>query len=252
MPGHSSIPHGPLSFENLLQSVGLSEREADAVRTIVIGLTAADAAPLMGVGASTVGSYRQRAFQKLGVTTRADFLRIPECALWQEALCQDAAADDEPLGRALEPQFHNDAQRNTEGDDSPVSIRSYPLLFLKCLVISLVVVSSIALLSIFLRPKPAYLDSPNGFISSDYGDIPDVTGMRADAAAFALASAGYYPEFVPRSSLGTPGTTLCVSEIGDMKDATPDRSAIAWEGGSVSGYNLSGDWKAYVLIDVAV
>ena len=130
MPGHSSIPHGPLSFENLLQSVGLSEREADAVRTIVIGLTAADAAPLMGVGASTVGSYRQRAFQKLGVTTRADFLRIPECALWQEALCQDAAADDEPLGRALEPQFHNDAQRNTEGDDSPVSIRSYPLLFL--------------------------------------------------------------------------------------------------------------------------
>lgn len=43
-----------------------------------------------------------------------------------------------------------------------------------------------------------------------------------------------------------------MSEIGDMKDATPDRSAIAWEGGSVSGYNLSGDWKAYVLIDVAV
>lgn len=49
------------------------------MRTVVLGLTAAQAAPLIGVGASTVGSYRQRAYQKLGVSTKAEFLGL-SCA----------------------------------------------------------------------------------------------------------------------------------------------------------------------------
>lgn len=80
----SSIPHGPLSFENLLQSVGLSsEREADAVRTIVIGLTAADAAHSYGVGASTVGSATSGPSRNLASPHRPIFLEFTECALWQ-------------------------------------------------------------------------------------------------------------------------------------------------------------------------
>ena len=73
------VSHGPDGFEELLGDAKLSEREADAVRTVVLGLTAAQAAPLIGVGASTVGSYRQRAYQKLGVSTKAEFLGL-SCA----------------------------------------------------------------------------------------------------------------------------------------------------------------------------
>lgn len=240
MSDHHPIPHGPSSFEGMLQSAGLSEREADAARTVVMGLTAAEAAPLMGVGASTVGSYRQRAYQKLGVTTRAEFLRMPSCALWHKALAQEDADDDEAAKMASEPEAPANAQT------------SHLRLFLKCLLVSVIIVSAFVLLSLAQRPQPSYVGSPNGFISSDYGDIPDVTGMRADAAASALASSGYYPEFLPRASSEPPGTTLRVGEIGGMRDADEKRSAIAWEGGSASGYNVSGDWKAYVLIDVAV
>lgn len=45
MPDPASVPRGPKPFEDLLKSVGLSEREADAVRTVVLDLTAAEAAP---------------------------------------------------------------------------------------------------------------------------------------------------------------------------------------------------------------
>lgn len=238
MPDHPSISRGPSSFEDLLQNAGLSEREADAVRTVAMGLTAAEAAPLMGVEASTVGSYRQRAYQKLGVSTKAEFLSMPSCAQWQKALVQEDAPPDEIS--------------KTSSETSRSSESSYLSLFLKCLLASVAIVSVIVVISLISRPQYAYVDSPNGSITSDFGDVPDVTGMRADSAASALASAGYFPEFLPRTSSEAPGTVLRVSKIGDMKDADENRSAIAWDGGSASGYNVHGDWKAYVLIDVAV
>lgn len=49
MPDPASVPRGPKPFEDLLKSVGLSEREADAVRTVVLDLTAAEAAPPLSV-----------------------------------------------------------------------------------------------------------------------------------------------------------------------------------------------------------
>ncbi len=238
MADHLSIPHGPSSFESLLKGAGLSEREADAARTVVMGLTAADAAPLMGVGASTVGSYRQRAYQKLGVSTKAEFLRMPSCAQWQSALAQEGAPCNETS------EMTSDA---LHGSRPP-----YLRLFLKCFLASVAIVSAVVVIFLVSRPQYAYVESPNGFISSDFGDVPDVTGMRADAAASALASAGYFPEFLPSASPESPGTTIHVSEIGDMKDADENRSAVAWDGGSASGYNMHGDWKAYVLIVVAV
>ena len=238
MPDHPSIPRGPASFEDLLQNAGLSEREADAARTVVLGLTAAEAAPLMGVGASTVGSYRQRAYQKLDVSTKAEFLRIPSCAQWQKALVQEDAP--------------HDGTSKTASETRQSSRQFYLRLFLKCLLASAAIVSVVIVASLFSRPQYTYLDSPNGSITSDFGDVPDVTGMRADSAASALASAGYFPEFLPRTSSEVPGTVLRVGKIGEMKDADESRSAIAWDGGSASGYNVHGDWKAYVLIDVAV
>lgn len=229
------VPHGPDGFEALLGDAKLSEREADAVRTVVLGLTAAQAAPLIGVGASTVGSYRQRAYQKLGVSTKAEFLGLAECEEWRSSLAQEAPVEVEmpsPVGE--QPR------------------KGLGLLFLKCLAASFAIVTLIVVLSIVLQPRYSYLESPSGVVSSAYGEVPNVTGMCADAAAASLASAGYLPEFVSASSTKDPGTVLRVVEVGDIGQASSDFSSITWEGGYISGYNPGGDWKAYALIEVAV
>lgn len=86
------IEKDPADFEALVSRSGLTEREADSVRSLALGMTASEASKLMGVSASTVGSYRIRAYAKLGVTTMAEFRRLPEVARWIEdsrsvALC---------------------------------------------------------------------------------------------------------------------------------------------------------------------
>ncbi len=229
------VPHGPDEFEALLGAAGLSAREADAVRTVVLGLTAAEAAALIGVSASTVGSYRQRAYQKLGVSTKAEFSALPECAAWKSSLSQEQASETEVSG-SVDEQPH----------------KGLGTLFLKCLVASFAIVTAVVLGSVLLQPRYTYLEFPNGTVASSFGEVPNVTGMCADAAASTLASAGYLPEFFSASSAKDPGTVLRVVEVGDMSQASTDFSSITWDGGYVSGYNLGGDWKAYVLIEVAV
>lgn len=46
---------------------GLTEREAQAVRALLDGLSSREAAERLGLGASTVRNYQQRAYRKLGV-----------------------------------------------------------------------------------------------------------------------------------------------------------------------------------------
>ena len=58
MADYASISRGLEDFERLLANAGLSEREAQALRSIVLSMTAAEAAEMLGVSASTVGSYR--------------------------------------------------------------------------------------------------------------------------------------------------------------------------------------------------
>ena len=268
MPDPASVPRGPKPFEDLLKSVGLSEREADAVRTVVLDLTAAEAAPLIGVGGSTVGSYRQRAYQKLGVATKSEFLRLPACAAWRESLRREraygkgAAPANDTLnsGTRCETQVSDASESKCQSGGVEHASEKLPcerthglaFLFLKCLAVSFAMVSAFVTLFVLLQPRYSYLESPNGCISSAYGDVPNVTGMRADNAALALASEGYYPEFSTCASSDAPGTALCVAEVGDMTEAEQERSNVAWKGGSVSGYNVSGDWRAFVLIEVAV
>jgi DNA-binding NarL/FixJ family response regulator len=53
----------------------LSERERDVVRLTAEGHTAQQAAELLSVSPKTVETYRYRAMQKLGLTTRAELVR---------------------------------------------------------------------------------------------------------------------------------------------------------------------------------
>ena len=65
------IPTASQEAERDFRERGLTGREAEAARSALAGMTAAAAAREMGNGASTVGSLRQRAYQKLGVSGAA-------------------------------------------------------------------------------------------------------------------------------------------------------------------------------------
>ncbi len=69
------IPTASNEAERDFRERGLTGREADAARSALAGMTAAAAAREMGIGASTVGSLRQRAYRKLGVGGAAELAR---------------------------------------------------------------------------------------------------------------------------------------------------------------------------------
>lgn len=58
--------------EAAFASGGLTPREVDATRSIVLGITAAEAADLMHISPSTVANYRRRACDKLGLDGTKD------------------------------------------------------------------------------------------------------------------------------------------------------------------------------------
>lgn len=59
-----------------LLAAGLSEREAQICELIVSGHTAKTVARKIGVGISSVITYRKRAYQKLGVSRKSDLLEL--------------------------------------------------------------------------------------------------------------------------------------------------------------------------------
>lgn len=65
--GTADIPLASPEAERLFEERGLTDRERDAARSALAGMTAKAAAERMGVSSSTVGSLRQRAYHKLGV-----------------------------------------------------------------------------------------------------------------------------------------------------------------------------------------
>lgn len=69
------IPIADSSAERAFDECGLTKKERLAARSILAGMTAADAARIMGLSTSTVGSLRQRAYRKLGVSGASELTR---------------------------------------------------------------------------------------------------------------------------------------------------------------------------------
>lgn len=143
----------------------------------------------MGVTPSTVGTYRQRAYKKLGVSTRSEFQSLSQVGAWTAVAKRDTemaatanAAPGHEGPRAVEPHDKMPA--------SPMATRRRVLAAIACTAMALAVA--------MLVPKAfhegsGYLDSPSGTIDTDYGELPNVVGMRADAAASKVAQAGFCP-----------------------------------------------------------
>lgn len=252
---------GSESFERLLEAKGLSERESQAVRSVVLSMTAAEAAPVIGVSPSTVGSYRQRAYAKLGVTCRAEFLSLPEVREWSEALACAPAVEEAPPDETDAPaHLPDDGDVNSashvsgHGEECPGEplVRAHP--WAVALLVSVVILGCLGL----LLPRSStgerdFLTSPQGSIQTPYGEVPDVTGMRADAASMSVAGSGFCPEFVPCASDLAAGTVLGVEEVGPADEIGTGVSTFSWGSGSTGGFDrVGGDWDGYVVLVVAV
>lgn len=68
------IPTASPEAERLFAERGLTERECLAARSVLAGMTAEAAAPLMGISPSTVGSLRQNAYRKLGLSGASELI----------------------------------------------------------------------------------------------------------------------------------------------------------------------------------
>lgn len=241
------IPKGPKEFESLLLAAKLSERESQAVRSVVFGMTAAEAAPLIGVNPSTVGSYRQRAYRKLGVLDKRGFLGLPSVSFWCEELhaassVADVAKPDDTLPKQSQPQQHEPKRR----------ARGYGSLFALCVLASFLIVTFVFLARTFSDNQAVFLSEPSGIISSPYGDIPNVVGMRADAAAAALAETGVYPRFEPCADSGKPGKVVSIASIASCDEIESGQSSFSWGDGCTAVYDSHGSWHATALLQVAV
>lgn len=87
----SWIPQASPEVERRFEDRDLTDRERDAVRSALRGMTAAAVAEVMGVSASTVGSLRQRAYRKLGVRGAAELGEKDEDSSADATPADDAA-----------------------------------------------------------------------------------------------------------------------------------------------------------------
>ena len=256
----TAIPRGPEPVEHLLVCASLSEREADTVRSVVLSMTAVEAASCMGVSASTVGSYRQRAYAKLGVAGRAEFLRLPSVAAWKRGVVaanQETVSEKNVLPTETSGDFVSDAAEPAHSAScSDKTLKNVPVSFSSlrpylgwAVLIALAGFLCVALL---LPKRATYAERPHGTIVTEVGKVPDVVGMRADSAASELATAGYCPVFVSHAGGAAPGTVLEVGQTGDIDELSIEMSSFSWGDGCTAGYNVGGDWDAYVEPVVAV
>ena len=88
-------------------------------------------------------------------------------------------------------------------------------------------------------------------ISTDYGELPNVIGMRADAAASEVAQSGFCPLFESQASELPSGKVLGLKEVKSAEALGAGVSVFSWGEGCTSGYNLGGNWKASVVLVVA-
>lgn len=247
MAQQDGIPKGPETFEHLLACAKLSDREAQAVRSVVLGMTAQEAALIIGVSPSTVGSYRQRAYRKLGVLDKAEFLRLPSVVAWQEG----------PNGVSAEARACSDSGEANKKSNQPDHVpggraKSLGAIFVLSVLASFLLINAFLAVRVLVGARATFATEPTGIISSEFGEVANVAGMRADRAAEVLAHQGYYPRFEGKGGSAVPGKVLSVESIASIDGVGDERSSMSWGDGCTAVYESGGSWRAVVTLVVAV
>lgn len=200
----------------LLCSRGLNETQSNVASLIAEGKSGREIASSLCVSMGTVNSARRAVYRTLGVHSRSEFLEM----LSHQILAPQAEV----------------------GSETPSGLRRAR----RCVLLALSMTLALALSAVSLRALSS-LRAPGEegpSIQSDYGQVPDVSGMEVSVGSDLLAKAGYYPRVSYVESDANPGKILALGPISGPESAG-DAVHIADDG------TRYGFWKAMVTIEVA-
>ena len=277
------IPTASHEAERDFRERGLTEREADAARSALAGMTAAAAAREMGVSSSTVGNFRQRAYRKLGVPSAREL--AARYGRQREAGVEGCAAGDSRaalLARGLS-QTQSDVlslvARGLSTDEVAESLGIAPgtVSSARAMGYRMLGVHSREELAALLEREAAaprraraarlaaaclaavmvvavavttasYLGlRPPTVVETEFGEVPNVVGMDLQSAWEVLVEADFLPIVRQGSASGAAGTVVNQST---HELRTKNVLGVLDPNGALRHEYDTTPWKAEVIVTV--
>ncbi|MBM6817461.1 hypothetical protein H6A23_09935 [Olsenella uli] len=277
------IPTASQAAERDFRERGLTEREAEAARSALAGMTAAAAALEMGIGASTVGSLCQRAYQKLGVSGAAGLVsKYAEKSAdkdagekdWRPALRARGLSETQASVLSLACSGRSTAQiagklHLAEGTVRAARATGYRMLGVhsreelaallereaaaprrrRAARLAAACLAAAMVVAVAVAAA-AYLGSrPPAVVETEFGEMPNVVGMDPQSAWEALVAEGYFPVIQESRSTESPGTVVDV----DVQ-ALPENMGISMPldpSGAIHAELNKASWKAKAIVSVS-
>lgn len=276
-PGAYRVATASHEAERDFRERGFTEREADAARSALAGMTAAAAAREMGISASTVGSLRQRAYQKLGVSGAAELVRkYAEKSAdknagekdWRPALRSHGLSETQASVLSLACSGRSTAQiadelHLAEGTVRAARATGYRMLGVhsreeladllereaRAARLATAFLAAAMVIAVAVTAASHLGSRPPAVVETEFGEVPNVVGMDLQQAWEALVAENYFPVIQESRSTESPGTVVDV----DVQEL-PENIGISMPldpSGTVHAELNETPWKAEVILSVS-
>lgn len=277
------IPTASNEAERDFRERGLTEREADAARSALAGMTAAAAAREMGVSSSTVGSLRQRAYRKLGVGGAAELARkyADNCIEkdagekdWRPALRAHGLSETQASVLSLACSGRSTARiadelHLAEGTVRAARATGYRMLGVhsreelaallereaaaprrrRAARLAAACLAAAMVVAVAVTVASYFGSRPPAVVETEFGEMPNVVGMDLQQAWEMLVAENYFPVIQESRSTESPGTVVDV----DVQEL-PENMGISMPldpNGTVHAELNETPWKAEAILSVS-
>lgn len=279
------IPTASNEAERDFRERGLTEREADAARSALAGMTAATAAREMGVSSSTVGNFRQRAYRKLGVPSArelaARYGRQREAgvegraagdsraALLARGLSQTQSDVLSLVARGLSTDEVAESLGIAPGTVSSARATGYRMLGVhsreelaallerevaaprrrRVARLAAACLAGVMVVAAAVTVASYFGSRPPAVVETEFGEMPNVVGMDLQQAWEMLVAENYFPVIQESRSTESPGTVVDV----DVQEL-PENMGISMPldpNGTVHAELNETPWKAEAILGVS-
>ena len=275
------IPRACEEAERDFRERGLTGREAEAARSALAGMTAAAAALEMGVSSSTVGSLRQRAYRKLGVSGAVGLVgKYAEKGIdkdageknWRPALRARGLSETQASVLSLACSGRSTAQiagelHLAEGTVRAARATGYRMLGVhsreelaallereaaaprrrRAARLAAACLAAAMVVAVAITAA-AYLGSrPPAVVETEFGEVPNVVGMDLQSAWEVLVEADFLPIVRQGSASGAAGTVVNQST---HELRTKNVLGVLDPNGALRHEYDTTPWKAEVIVTV--
>lgn len=277
------IPAASHEAERDFRERGLTEREADAARSALAGMTAATAAREMGVSSSTVGSLRQRAYRKLSVGGAAELARkyAENCIEkdagekdWRPALRAHGLSETQASVLSLACSGRSTARiadelHLAEGTVRAARATGYRMLGVhsreelaallereaaaprrrRAARLAAACLAGVMVVAVAVTVASYFGSRPPAVVETEFGEMPNVVGMDLQQAWEMLVAENSFPVIQESRSTESPGTVVDV----DVQEL-PENMGISMPldpNGTVHAELNETPWKAEAILSVS-